>query len=250
MLSYLWNLILYKPLINALAFLISVVPGGNVGLAVIILTILVKLVLFPVAQKALRNQVAMNIMAPELEKIKKSGVSKEEQARLTFELYKKHKTNPFAGCLIQIPMIFVFIALFNAFREGVNFDSNLLYSFVHLPENVNMSFLYFFDMSQKSWILGALAGISQYVQVKFMPKPNTPELKPGEEMSFGDNLNKSMSMNMQYFLPVMIFFFASNFSGAVALYWIISNIFTIGQQIYVNKTEEKELDAEVRVLKA
>ncbi len=248
--SYLWDLILYKPLINALAFLISIVPGGNVGLAVIILTILVKLALFPIAQKALRNQTAMNMMAPELEKIKQSGVSKEEQARLTFELYKKHKTNPFSGCLIQIPMILVFIALFHAFREGVNFDSSLMYSFVHIPENISMSFLYFFDMSQESWILGAIAGISQYVQVKFMPKPKTRELKPGEEMSFADNLGKSMNMNMQYFLPVMIFFFASNFSGAVALYWIVSNIFTIVQQMYVNKTEERELDAEVRVLKS
>src|SRR6185295_1753114 len=115
MLSYLWNLILYKPLLNALAFLVSVIPGGDVGIAVILLTILVKLILFPLSERQIRNQAAMNILAPELEKIKKSGASKEEQARLTFELYKKHKTNPLGGCLIIIPTIFVLIALYRVF---------------------------------------------------------------------------------------------------------------------------------------
>src|SRR3990167_4686175 len=106
MLSNLWNFLLYKPLLNALAFLVSIVPGGDVGLAVIILTIIVKIILFPLSQKSIESQAAMNVLAPELNKIKSSGVSKEEQARRTFELYKQHKTNPFSGCLlvlIQIP---------------------------------------------------------------------------------------------------------------------------------------------------
>src|SRR5689334_12417567 len=107
--SYLWNLLLYRPLLNALAFLVSVIPGGDVGLAVIALTIIVKVILFPLSQKSIESQAEMNILTPELNKIKASGASKEEQARLTFELYKAHKTNPFSGCLlvlIQIPIIF------------------------------------------------------------------------------------------------------------------------------------------------
>ena len=70
MLSYIWNTVLYQPLLNALAFLVSVVPGGDVGIAVILLTVLVKLILFPLSEKQIRNQAAMNILAPELEKIK------------------------------------------------------------------------------------------------------------------------------------------------------------------------------------
>src|SRR3989344_4971866 len=138
---YLWDTLLYKPLINALAFVVSIVPGGDMGLAVILLTIFVKIVLFPFSQKAIKNQAAMSMMAPELDKIKKSGVSKEEQAKLTFELYKKHKTNPFSGCLlvlIQIPIIF---ALYYVFFKGINFESGLLYSFVQAPEHANMIFL-------------------------------------------------------------------------------------------------------------
>src|SRR3989338_4616393 len=134
MLTNIWNTFLYQPLLNALAFLVSIIPGGDVGIAVIILTVLVKVVLFPLSQKSIESQAAMSLLAPELEKIKKSGASKEEQARLTFELYKKHKTNPFSGCLLvllQIPIIF---AIYFVFFKGINFESGLIYSFIHPPE--------------------------------------------------------------------------------------------------------------------
>src|SRR3989344_5206327 len=122
MLSYLWNLLLYKPLLNVLALLVAVVPGGDVGIAIIILTLLVKIVLFPFSQRSIESQARMSRLAPELKKIKAGGGSKEEQARLTFELYKREKANPFSGCLlvlIQIPIIF---ALYYVFYKGINFD--------------------------------------------------------------------------------------------------------------------------------
>lgn len=250
MLTYIWNLVLYKPLLNALAFLVSILPGGDVGLAVIVLTILVKLVLFPLSQKALKNQAAMNMLAPEIEKIKKGGASKEEQARLTFELYKKHKANPFSGCLVQIPMIFVIIALYHVFIKGVDFNNTLLYPFIHAPEHINMLFLNFIDLGKSSVYLAILAGVSQFFQAYYMPKPKVSPKTDGSTESFSDSFAKSMNMQMKYIFPIMIFGFALKFSGAVALYWIVSNIFTIGQQIYVNSTEEKALDAEIKVLQS
>src|SRR3990167_2328806 len=174
MLSNIWDTFLYAPLLNALAFLVSIVPGGDVGIAVIILTIIVKIILFPLSQKSIQSQAAMNVLAPELEKIKKSGVSKEEQARQTFELYKTHKTNPFSGCLlvlIQIPIIF---ALYYVFFKGINFESGMLYSFIHVPEKINMMFLGVLDMGGKSLVLAILAGVSQFLQAHYMPKPATP----------------------------------------------------------------------------
>src|SRR3989339_1514997 len=171
MLSNIWNVVLYQPLLNALAFLVSVIPGGDVGVAVIILTILVKVVLFPLSQKSIESQAQMSILTPELNKIKASGASKEEQARLTFELYKEHKTNPFSGCLlvlIQIPIIF---ALYYVFLRGISFENGYLYSFIHVPPNINTIFLGLIDITQKSAALGILAGISQYLQAHFMPKP-------------------------------------------------------------------------------
>ena len=245
MISSIWNSVLYQPLLNALAFLVSVIPGGDVGVAVIILTILVKVVLFPLSQKAIKNQVAMTMLTPELNKIKASGASKEEQARLTFELYKKHKTNPFSGCLLQIPILIIIIALYRVFYKGINFDNGMLYSFVHIPEHINMLFLGILDLTKKSAILAILAGASQFLQAYYMPKP---PLTSGTGASFQDSFAKSLNMQMKYIFPLIITVIAYGFSGAVALYWITSNLFTVGQQIYVNKNEKKELDGEVKEL--
>ena len=245
MFHFIWNTILYQPLLNALAFLVSVVPGGDIGVAVILLTILVKLLLFPFSQKSIQNQAAMAILAPDLEKIKKSGGSKEEQARLTFELYKKHKTNPFSGCLlvlVQIPIIF---ALYYVFFKGINFQSDLLYSFIHIPEKINMSFLGVIDLGSKSLFLALLAGVSQYFQAHFMPKP---KITTGAGGGFAESFAKSMQMQMKYIFPFLVAWIAYSISGAVALYWITSNLFAVGQQIYVNKTERKVLSDEVKVL--
>jgi YidC/Oxa1 family membrane protein insertase len=244
--SYLWNLLLYQPLVNALAALVSVVPGGDVGIAVILLTILVKILLFPLTQSQIRNQAAMNLLVPELNKIKESGANKEEQARLTFELYKKHKTNPFTGCLTMIPTLIIIIALYNVFFKGINFDPQLLYSFIHVPTDMNMIFLGIFDISKsKIFVLAILAGVSQYAQAYYMPKIATSSKKDG---SFQDSFAQSMQIQMKYVFPFVISLITYNFSGAVALYLITNNIFSTLQQIYVQKTEKSVLAEEVKVL--
>lgn len=234
MITQIWDIALYKPLLNILALLVSVVPWGDVGIAVIILTILVKTALFPLSQKSIEGQAKMNLLAPELKKIKESGLSKEEQAKKTFELYKIHKTNPFSGCLlilIQLPIIF---ALYYVFYKGINFDSNYLYSFVKVPENINMNFLGIVDISAKNLLfLAILTGVSQFFQAYFMPKP--PVSTGGDKGSFQDSFAKSMNMQMKYVFPFIVAFIAYSLSGAVALYWITSNVFAIGQQLYANK---------------
>lgn len=236
MLTNLWNFLLYKPLLNILAILVSIVPGGDLGVAVIILTIIVKLVLFPLSKRSIVSQAKMNLLAPELNLIKKSGKSKEEQAKLTFELYKKNKTNPFSGCLlilIQLPIIF---ALYFVFLKGLKFDNGLLYSFVQAPENINMHFLGLIDIGKKSLLLAILAGVSQFFQAYYMPKPPPPSAD--NKGSFQESFAKSMQIQMKYVFPFLVAFIAYSVSGAVALYWVTSNIFTIFQQIYINKRKD------------
>jgi len=238
---YLWDTFLYGPLLNALAFLVSIVPGGDVGIAVIILTLIVKTILFPLSQRSIESQIKMNLLAPELKKIKDSGASKEEQAKKTFELYKHHKTNPFSGCLlvlIQIPVIF---ALYYVFLKGINFEGGLLYAFVQAPEHTNMLFLGILDISQsKIVILAILAGLSQYFQAYLMPKPVVSDKS---STSFQENFAKSMQTQMKYVFPFVVAFIAYSVSGAVALYWITSNIFAIGQQLYANKKKRLAIEA-------
>lgn len=230
MLHNLWNAVLYKPLVNLLAALVSVVPTGDIGVAIIVLTLLVKIALFPLSQRSIESQAKMNLLAPELNKIKASGATKEEQAKMTFDLYKKHETNPFSGCLlvlIQLPIIF---ALYYVFLRGLNFDSSILYSFVHAPEKMNLLFLGLIDLSHKSILLALLAGLSQYLQAHYMPKPQS-----NGGTSFQDSFGKSMHMQMKYVLPFVVAFIAYGAKGAIALYWITSNLFAVGQQMYARR---------------
>ncbi|MFA6257141.1 MAG: YidC/Oxa1 family membrane protein insertase [Candidatus Paceibacterota bacterium] len=243
MISNIWNTVLYEPLLNALAFLVSVIPGGDVGLAVIILTIIVKLILLPLSHRSIESQAEMNMLQPELSKIKTSGASKEEQAKLTFELYKKHKVNPFSGCLlvlVQIPIIF---ALYYVFSRGISFQNGYLYSFIPVPEHANMMFLGVLDIAGKSVVLAILAGVSQYLQAHFMPKP-TPT-SSSNSGSFSDSFAKSMHLQMKYIFPFIVAFIAYSISGAVALYWITSNVFMAGQQIYVKRKEFSKPDQHI-----
>jgi len=239
MLSNIWNTVLYNPLLNALALLVSIIPGGDIGIAVIILTLLVKTALIPLSQRSIESQAKMKLLEPELSKIKKSGASKEEQAKQTMELYKTHKTNPFSGCLlvlIQIPIIF---ALYFVFLKGIKFDGGALYSFVHAPANINMNFLGILDITQKSLVLAILAGVSQFFQAYYMPKA-VKSLSSDGKGSFQETFAKSMNMQMKYIFPFIVAFIAYSISGAVALYWITSNVFTIGQQIYSNKKNKNK----------
>lgn len=218
--------------------MVDIVPGGEIGIAVIILTILVKIILFPLSKRSIENQIKTSALTPELNKIKASGASKEEQARQTFELYKKYKTNPFSGCLlvlIQIPIIF---ALYYVFRQGLNFDPANLYSFIKAPEKVNMVFLGILDLGSKSLFLAILAGVSQYFQARLMPKPEPNTATAG---SFQDSFQKSMQVQMKYVFPFLVAFIAYSVSGAIALYWVTSNIFAVFQQIYLNKKKAELL---------
>jgi YidC/Oxa1 family membrane protein insertase len=134
--------------------------------------------------------------------------------------------------LIQIPIIF---ALYYVFYKGIHFQGGVLYSFVHIPAHMNMMFLGILDIGKKSLVLAILAGISQYLQARFMPKP---PVSPGDA-SFQASFNKSMNTQMKYVFPFIVAFIAYSISGAIALYWITSNLFMVGQQIYVKKKEFK-----------
>ncbi len=236
MIKTLWNAVLYKPLYNALIFLVAIIPGGDIGIALIILTIVVKLILFPLTQKSIKSQVAMKQIEPELAKIKAENLSREEQARRTMELYKTKKVNPFSGCLVLLIQFPIIIALYQVFFKGLAVIApENLYSFVHLPTTLNTMFLGLIDMHAKSIVLAVLAGITQFIQMKIvMPqKPTLP--KPTENKTFSEQMSQSMQFQMRYILPVFITFVAYSISSAVALYWVTSNIVTIIQELFVRR---------------
>ena len=238
MFSYLFNTVLYNPIYNLLVFLINVIPGGDVGLAVIFLTIIVKLVLFPVSLTAVRTQMKMKLIEPELKRIQEMYKDKrEELARKTFELYQKYKVNPFSSIVvlfIQIPVIF---ALYFAILKGLPvIHTNILYSFIHAPENINMHFLGLIDVSKnKVFILALLAGITQFFQARLAMPSFEPVKTDSNEVSFKDEMMRGMHIQVRYILPAVTFFISYGLVSVIAIYWTISNIFAIAQEYYIRK---------------
>ena len=175
-----------------------------------------------------------------MNQIKKDFPNKEEQAKKTFELYKKYGTNPFSGCLVillQLPVIF---ALYYVFYKGLSIDSSLIYSFIQIPTSLHTNFLGLIEMGSKSIFLGLLAGVTQFIQgyLSTPIKPKTEIVKSIDARvpkTFQEQLSDSMQMNVRYILPVFIAFIAWKISAAVALYWIVSNIFTIVQEWYIRR---------------
>lgn len=240
MISALWHTIVYRPLYNILILLIGVLPGHSVGVAIIILTVIVRGALFPLTGKSIRAQKAMKELEPDIKKIKeKYKDDKQQQAKMTMELYQEKGVTPFSGCLplfIQVPII---IGLYMVFKELLTLDQSQLYSFVIHPGALDMHFLYF-DLAAKSAILAACAGIAQYFQADLsLGRQTPPTPTKGSTPSFQEDFAKSMQVQMRYVLPVMISFIAFNTSAAVALYWTTSNILSIIQELLIRRKSTK-----------
>ena len=220
------------PLYNGLVYLINVLPGHDVGLAVVVLTIIVRFILYPLSRKAIQTQIVMKKLVPEVEKIKeKHKDSKEDEARAILELYKKNNVSPFAGIglmLIQLPIL---LGLYWVFAQGgwPKIDASMLYSFVHAPEHINMMFLGFMDISAKHNItLAILAAITQAIYTRLSMGPRGE--KTATEASFSNDLAKSFDIQARFVLPAIIGVISFTIVAAAPLYWVTGNIFMIAQE--------------------
>jgi len=146
-----FNEALYRPLFNTLIWIYNIIPGNDLGIAIILLTILIRFILYPLSKKAIQSQKAISFLQPKIKEIQKKYKNKEEQAKVMMELYKKHKVNPMAGCLpilIQLPIL---IALYRVFFSGLNMETlNILYGFIQRPDSLNLMFLGLINLSQKN----------------------------------------------------------------------------------------------------
>jgi YidC/Oxa1 family membrane protein insertase len=240
----LFNDLLFTPLYNILVFLIDIIPGGDVGFAVILLTLFVKFILFPLSKSAVRTTIKSREIQGELDALKeKYKDNREELGRAMLELYRKNEINPFSGIaliFIQLPVI---LALYWVIYKGglPLINSDLLYSFVPAPENVDMTFLGIFHIAEsKSIVLGLLAAITQHIQARLSFPKQTEEPKT-DAPSFQADLMKGMQIQIKWVLPIFVFFTSYFLISVVALYWTVSNIFGIGQEIYIRETIKKPL---------
>jgi len=237
----LWNAAIYEPIYNALIFIAQHITAQDVGLAVIVLTVIIRLALFPLSKKSIVGQYKMRALEPKLQAIKSKGLTKEEEAAATFALYKKEKINPFSGCwylIIQLPILF---ALYFSFSHGVVQPTHL-YHFLS-TEGLKNTFLGLLDITKPFLPLAILAGITQVIQAFLAPQPTAPNRTGDNNMQ--TQFAQSLAVQTKYVLPIIIIFIASRLASAVALYWSVANIFSILQELYLRKTVRNKLVAEL-----
>ena len=226
----LFNTFFYQPLLNALVLLYEVIPGGNLGMAIILLTLLIRTLLFPLNLKSIKSQKAISELEPKIKTVRsKFKDNKERLAQETMKLYREANINPFSGIfliLIQLPVLF---ALYKVFSKGVFFDDLAgLYSFVSHPGQISPQFLVL-DLSQPNSLLSVLAGVSQFFQTKMQ------SFKPKSETKKSFDFSQVLQKQMLYFFPLFTFLVLLRLPSAISLYLVASSAFSILQILYVDK---------------
>ena len=232
--SSIYNAIIFYPLYNGLIGLIDIFPWMDAGVAVIVFTIIIKLILFPLSKKAITTQVRMKELEPEMNRIKEMHKDdRQAQGIKTMELYRQKGVNPFSSfflLLIQLPILYALYSVF--IRSGLPaINHGYLYHFVSAPV-INMNFLGLVDISKPSIILSLCAAIAQFLQLHFSLAAGAGS-KNSPSTGGSADIAQSMSKQMKYIFPVIIFFISYKISAVIALYWTISNLFTLGQELVV-----------------
>ncbi|QQG42697.1 MAG: YidC/Oxa1 family membrane protein insertase [Candidatus Giovannonibacteria bacterium] len=240
LLKTLFHEIFYLPILNALVFLTSVLPGHDLGLAVILLTALIRALMFPMTHKMLHTQNAMKRIEPEVKKIYEEKKNREEQAKALMELYKKHGINPLSGffmLLIQLPLL---IAMYRVFWRGIPFNASEVYGLLSASGPINLIFLGLIPLTEASVGMAALAAISQFWQAKLAMPPKVFSAKdkndpPDRQAGMG----RAMQWQMLYVFPIIIFVISFKLPAAVSLYWTAMNVFAIVHEAVVRRSASR-----------
>ena len=233
-----FNTILYQPFFNALVLLYEHLPGHDFGIAVIVLTIIIRLILYPLMIQSIKSQKVLSELQPKIQEIQqKYKDDKEKQAKETMGLYQKEKINPFGGCLpllIQLPIL---IALYQVFWKGLQPEAMInLYNFVPHPGVIDPTFLGVINLGQASLILAVLAGITQFFQTKMItPHQSADRGQVPKTPDFSGMIQKQML----YFFPIFTVFILWKLPAAIGLYWVVTALFSIFQQHLIFKQPKK-----------
>jgi YidC/Oxa1 family membrane protein insertase len=238
---WLYNEILFRPILNLLIWLYGVLPGSDLGLAIIVLTVIVKLVLYPFTAAQIKQQRALQALQPKINEVRQRLKNdKEAQAKELMELYRKEKVNPAASCLPLVIQLPVFIALYQALSVGLKSQSlSMLYSFVPNPGTVHAALFGLADLTNPNYVLAVLAAAVQFWQswmmIKQQPgaiKSPPPEVE-GKPAAKDEDMAAMINKQMMYVMPIMTLIIGIKLPGGLALYWIVMNLLTVAQQYWV-----------------
>lgn len=238
---------IFLPLYNGLIGIMDILPGIDVGVAVIIFTIIIRLILFPLSKSSVLTQVRMKEVEPEANKIRAEyATDKQTQALKIMELYKIRKVRPFSGVLLMIIQLPILIALISVFYKIIpTIDPTYLYSFIHVP--VIKPTLLGMDLTSKSLVLAIITAVIQYLQMHFSiaskQVANTAVDTSKKNVPDSTQMANMMTKQMKYFLPVIAFVSVywiipgtyPQAAAVIAIYWSVSSLFTLFQEIYIRK---------------
>ena len=237
-----FNTILYHPLFNSLVLLYQYLPGRDFGVAVIVLTVIIRIILYPLMLQSIKAQKVMSELQPKIQEIqRKFKDDKEKQTKEMMAFYQKEKINPFGGCLpllIQLPIL---IALYQVFWKGLQSEQMVyLYSFVPNPGTINPTFLGLINLAEPSLGLAVLAGISQFFQTKMLT-PLQSKLGAGQApKTKTPDFSQMMQKQMLYFFPIFTVFILWKLPAAIGIYWLVTALFSIFQQYLVLKPSKQQ----------
>lgn len=216
MISNIFHVYIYAPILGALVFIYENMAFHDLGIAIAILTIATRIILFPIFYKSAKDQTLMQKIQPKMKEIQeKFKGNKEAQAQALMALYKENNLNPFSGFLLLLVQLPIFLALFQIFsRElsNVAFDSVALFGLINL--------------SEKSVVLAVVAAGLQYIQGK---------MALATAGSGNNNPAASIGKMMVIIGPAITLVILFSLPSALGVYWIVSTLFSIGQQVYINK---------------
>lgn len=279
-----FDFLIVNPIFNALMVLYSLIPGGDFGVAIIIFTIFIRFLLYPLVKSQLHQAKAMRKLQPELKKIKAAANGNRQlEATQQMELYKRFGINPFRSILILIVQLPIFIGLYQVIqivtlhrdqlaRHMYDFTANLepVKKIIDNPENFNHSMLGFIDITKTTFgshgvditllVLAVIAAVTQYIMTKQTAPTNTSPKKFRQIMSEvtsgkqsdPSEMSGAMMGTMMKVMPVFMFFIMVSLPGALALYYTVSNLVAVAQQHYLLNKDSEELEDlgdEVSVIK-
>lgn len=225
-------LVLYQPLYNLLIWLYNVLPGTDIGLAIIAISIIVKAILWPFMQVSLRSQKSLRALQPQIDALKvQFKDNREVMAKELMKLYQTAKVNPMSSCLpilIQLPIL---IALYRVLMNGFNAESlSALYPFVANPGTVDPLFFGLVDLSKSQVFLAVIAGAFQFWQTKMLTVKQPPKSVQAAPGAKDEEMLAAMNKSMLYVMPVMTVVIGFSLPGGLMLYWIVVTLVSILQQ--------------------
>lgn len=243
MISTVFHAAFYNPIYNALVALVALIPGSDVGIAIVLLTIAIRLILLPFSLSAARTQRAMKLLEPKIKELKeKHKGDKETEALETLALYREAKVNPFSSILTVLIQIPVLLALYFVFmyEPFSTVNTARLYAFTPVPGLVSLEFLGFISVAGKSIVLAVLAGLTQFLQAHLALSGT---MKPSDTPGMQADFQRVMSLQLKYVFPFLIGTISYTTSGAIAIYFITTNLSGTLQEWYVRRTLATQSDA-------